>query len=167
MPLLTLTTDISEKDFLVGAIKGQLLRYQPDLNIIDITHSLTAFNYPQAAYVCRNAIKNFPIGTYHLMLINIFDEDPEYMLLAEHNGHFIGCADNGLLTMILEEHPQKVVGLELDKNIQKSSLFFTNVFAKALHELQNGKTIEEVGNSNIKIREKNPLKPLVGDNWIE
>ena len=41
------------------------------------------------------------------------------MLLAEHNGHYIGCADNGLLTMILEEVPQKVVALALDKTAPK------------------------------------------------
>ena len=74
MPLLTMITDIGEQDFLSGAIKGQFLRYQQDINIIDITHALSAFNYPQAAYVARNAIKNYPTGTFHLILVNIFDE---------------------------------------------------------------------------------------------
>ena len=112
MPLLTLITDIGEKDFLPGAIKGQLLRYDQNIQVIDITHSLSAFNYPQTAYIFRNAIRNFPTGTFHLILVNIFDDKPDHMLLAEHNGHFIGCADNGLLTMILEDMPQKVVALE-------------------------------------------------------
>ncbi len=167
MPLLTLTTDIGEKDFLAGAIKGQLLRYQQDFNIIDITHSLSAFNYPQAAYICRHAIRNFPSGTFHLILVNIFDEASDYLLLAEHNGHFIGCADNGLLTMILGEEPQKVVKVALDQQTQKSTLFFTNAFAKAVHGLHNGKTIEEVGDVEVKIKVKNALRPMVGDNWIE
>ena len=167
MHLLTMISDIGEQDFLAGAIKGQFLRYQQDINIIDITHSLSAFNYPQAAYVCRNAIKNYPTGTFHLILVNIFDEKLDHMLLAEHNGHFIGCADNGLLTMILEELPQKIVSLELDKISQKSTLFCTNVFAKAFHELSNGKTIEEVGDVNVQIVEKNPLRPIIGDDYIE
>ncbi len=167
MPLITLITDIGEKDFLAGAIKGQLLRYQQDLNIIDITHSLSPFNYPQAAYVARNAIKNFPTGTFHLILVNIFDEKTDHLLLAEHNGHFIGCADNGLLSMILEEEPQKVVSLVLDPNTQNSTLFFTNVFAKAIHELNNGKTIEEVGVINNQIKIKHHLQPSHGDDWLE
>ena len=167
MSLLTFTSDIGEHDFLTGAIKGQLLQYQNDLRIIDITHSLPPFNYPQAAYVCRNAIRNFPSGTFHLILVNLFDTNPDHMILAEHNGHFIGCADNGLLTMILEEPPQKVVGLNLDPINQKSTLFCTSIFAKAMHELNQGKNIEEVGNPNIEIKVKNPLKPLVGEDWIE
>lgn len=167
MPLVTLITDIGEKDFLTGAIKGQLLRYEQNLNIIDVSHSLSAFNYPQAAYVCRNAIRNFPSGTFHLILVNIFDEKTDHLLLAEHNGHFIGCANNGLLTMILEEEPQKIVGLAPDNNIPKNTLMLTNVFAKALYELHNGKTIEEVGDPNIELKIKNPLRPYVGEDWIE
>ncbi len=167
MPLLTFTSDIGEQDFLTGAIKGQLLQYQQDLNIIDISHALSPFNYPQAAYVCRNAIRNYPTGTFHLILVNIFDEKPDHMILAEHNGHFICCADNGMLTMILEEMPQKAIALSLEKSHQKSTLFCTSVFAKALHELHNGKTIEELGDPSITIKVKNPLKPLLGDNWIE
>src|SRR5262245_58879156 len=145
MPLLTLTSDIGQHDFLAGAVKGQLLQVNNNFTIIDITHRLSPFNYPQAAYVCRNAIKNFPTGTFHLILVNLFDERPEHLIVAEHNGHYIGCADNGLLTMILEELPQKVVGLSLDKTTQKNTLYCIAVFAKAFSELQSGKTIEEVG----------------------
>lgn len=167
MNIVTLTSDIGKQDFLTGAIKGQLLRYRTDLNIIDITHSLYAFNYPQAAYVARHSLRNFPTGTFHLVLVNIFDEKIHHMLLAEHNGHFIGCPDNGLLTMILEEMPQKVVKLPLDKNAPKNTLFYTNAFAKAISELIDGKTIEEVGEITSDIEIKKPLKPMVGDNFIE
>ena len=167
MPLLTLTSDIGDQDFLAGAIKGQLLQSGNDLTIIDITHSLSPFNYPQAAYVCRNAIKNFAPGTFHLVLVNLFDEKREHVLLAEHNGHYIGCADNGLLTMILEEPPQKVVALHLGKTNQKNTIFCVNVFAKAFNELLSGKKIEEVGDPSVSIEIKNPLKPLLGNDWIE
>ena len=167
MPLLTLTSDIGQQDFLVGAIKGRLQQGEENFNIIDITHQLSPFNYPQAAYVCRNAIKNFPEGTFHLVLVNLFDEKPEHMLLAEHNGHILGCADNGLLTMILEEVPQKVVALAMDKTEQKNTLYCMTVFTKAFNELLRGKKIEELGDAGISIRVKNPLRPLLGNNWIE
>jgi S-adenosylmethionine hydrolase len=167
MPLLTLTSDIGQQDFLVAAVKGQLLQSNAAFNIIDITHHLSPFNYPQAAYVCRNAIKNFPAGCFHLVLVNLFDEKPEHMLLAEHNGHFIGCADNGLLTMILEEVPQKVVALVLDKTQQKNTLYCTTIFANAFMQLIAGKAIEEIGDTAVAIQVKNPLKPMLGNNWIE
>jgi hypothetical protein len=167
MPLLTLTSDIGQHDFLAGAVKGQLLQQAPFFTLVDITHQLSPFNYPQAAYVCRNAIKNFQPGTFHLVMVNLFDEKPEHLLLAEHNGHFIGCADNGLLTMILEEVPQKVVALQLEKTQQKNTLYCTAVFGRAFYEVHNGKRLEEVGDASVSIRVKNPLRPLLGNNWME
>ena len=167
MPLLTLTSDIGQQDFLIGAVKGQLLQTNPAFSLIDITHNLSPFNYPQSAYVCRNAIKNFPPGTFHLILVNLFDEKPEHLLMAEHNGHFIGCADNGLLTMILEEVPQKTVALALDKNQQKNTLYCASVFAHAFNKLLTGKKIEEIGDAGVSIHVKNPLRPMLGNDYIE
>lgn len=167
MPIVTLTSDIGVQDFMPGAIKGQLLSENSNFNCIDITHLLSPFNYPQAAYVCRNAINNFPKGTFHLVLVNLFDEKPEHLLIIEHNGQYIGCADNGLITMILEETPQKVVGLPLNVTQQKNTLYCVNVFAKAFQKISSGVAMEELGNTDVSIRVKNPLRPMLGADWME
>lgn len=167
MPIVTLTSDIGMQDFMPGAIKGQLLQENEHFNIADITHLLSPFNYPQAAYICRNAIRNFPKGSFHLVLVNLFDEKPEHLLLIEHDGQYIGCADNGLITMILEETPQKVVALELEKTAPKNTLYCASVFAKAINAIVQGKKIEEVGDDSVSIRVKNPLRAMLGQDWIE
>jgi len=167
MPLITLTSDIGPQDFLVGAIKGQLLTVNAGFNIVDISHNLSPFNYPQAAYVCRNAIKNFPDETFHLVLVNLFDQRPEHLLLIKHNNQYIGCADNGLITMILEELPQKVIALPLNKSSQKNTLYCASVFANAFQQILSGKDLEEIGDYSISIEVKNHLRPLLGNNWIE
>ncbi|HUS02285.1 MAG TPA: SAM-dependent chlorinase/fluorinase [Chitinophagaceae bacterium] len=167
MPLLTLTSDIGSQDFLVGAIKGQLLSANPTFNIVDISNNLSPFNYPQAAYVCRNAIKNFPEGTFHLVLVNLFDQRPEHLLLVNYNNQYIGCADNGLITMILEEVPQSIVALSLNKSAQKNTLYCASVFAEAFDKILRGEAFETIGDPNISIEVKNPLRALLGNNWIE
>jgi S-adenosylmethionine hydrolase len=167
MPLLTLTSDIGQQDFLVGAVKGQLLQVNSGFTIVDISHNLSPFNYPQAAYVCRNAIKSFPAGTFHIVLINLFDHRPDHLLLTKHNDQYIGCADNGLITMILEEVPREIVALSLSKSAQKNTLYCATVLANAFHEICNGKTIDEIGDPSVSIEVKNPLRPLLGNNWIE
>ena len=167
MPLITLTSDIGSQDFLVGAIKGQLLGINPNFNIVDISHDLSPFNYPQAAYVCRNAIKNFPDGTFHLVLVNLFDQRPEHLLLINYNNQYIGCADNGLITMILEEVPQNIVAISLNKSAQKNTLYCASVFAKAFDQILAGEKFENIGDQNISIEVKNPLRALLGNNWIE
>jgi S-adenosyl-L-methionine hydrolase (adenosine-forming) len=167
MPVITLTSDIGQQDFLAGAIKGRLLQANPQAQIVDISHGLSPFNYPQAAYVCRNAIKNFAPGTFHLVLVNLFDDKPEHLLLAQHNGHYIGCADNGLLTMILEELPQKVTALPLSKQVTRNTLHCASVFAAAINQIAAGGSLSSVGDETISIQVKNPMQPLLGSNWME
>jgi S-adenosylmethionine hydrolase len=167
MALITLTSDIGRQDFLTGAVKGQLLQINPQFTIVDISHELSPFNYPQAAYVCRNAIKNFPQKTLHIVLVNLFDKRAGHLLFIEHKGQYIGCADNGLITMILEETPEKIVALSLDPSEQKNTLYCARIFAKAYQNILEGKMIEECGDADISIEVKNPLRPLLGEKFIE
>jgi hypothetical protein len=167
MAVITLTSDIGRQDFLTGAVKGQLLQINNQFTILDISHELSPFNYPQAAYVCRNAIKNFSPKTFHIVMVNLFDKRPDHLLFIEHDGQYIGCADNGLITMILEEAPQKVVAISLSPSEQKNTLYCARAFAKAYQDILSGKTFEEIGNTNLTIEVKNPLRPLLGDKFIE
>lgn len=166
MAIVTLTTDIGNQDYLVGAVKGKLLQANKQFNIIDITHHLSPFNYPQAAYVAGHAIENFPSGSFHIVLVNLFDNKPEHMLLAYHNDQYIACADNGLLTMILEDEPQMVVALPMDGTRQKNTLYCTEVIANAFEELIKGKDFKSIGKP-VDIQIKRSFKPKLGPDYIE
>lgn len=167
MPLLTLTSDIGTQDFLVGAVKGQLLQINTSFAIIDITHQVSPFNYPQAAYVCRNALKNFPPFTYHIILVNLFEQKPQQLLLAYYNNQYIFCADNGLLSMIVEGKPELVMGLLLDKAGIKDTFYCVTVIGHAINDIASGKALQEIGVPDVSYLEKNHLRPLLGDDWIE
>jgi S-adenosylmethionine hydrolase len=167
MPLVTLTSDIGEQDYLVGAVKGRLLRINPEFRIVDITHKLSPFNYPQAAYVCRNAIKNFPEYTYHIVLVNLFESKPEQLLFAYHRDQYIITADNGLMPMILEEKPEMLIGVPLEKTAIKNTLYCMDVAAKAITQLMNGDPVQKIGIPDVGYEEKNPLRPTTGESWIE
>jgi S-adenosyl-L-methionine hydrolase (adenosine-forming) len=167
MPLLTLTSDIGERDYLSAAIKGRLLSINPEFKLIDVSHSITPFNYPQAAYVCRNALKNFPEFSYHIILVNLFEKKPEKLLLAFHHNQYILCADNGLLTMILEEKPEMVMGIQLEKNKEKNTLYCVDVLGKTINRLINGEAIQNIGQADTSYIEKNPLRPAIGEDWID
>ncbi len=167
MPILTLTSDIGIQDFMPAAIKGQILQINTGFQIIDVTHLLSPFNYPQAAYIIRNAIKNFPAGTFHLVLLNLFDEKADHILIIEHNGSYIGCADNGLITMILEEPPQKIVAIPVGKNVAINVLYYAKLFATSFSKIAAGASFADIGDINVSINVKNPLRPMLGSNWIE
>lgn len=167
MPLVTLTSDIGEQDYLVGATKGRLLRINPEFQIIDITHKLSPFNYPQASYVCRNAIKNFPEFTFHIVLVNLFESKPEQLLFAFYKDQYLICADNGLLSMITEEKPEMVLGVPLEKSAIKNTLYCIDVAAKAITQLTNGEPVQNIGIPDPSYIEKHPLRPTLGEDWME
>lgn len=167
MPLLTLTSDIGQQDYLVSAVKAQLLQINPEFNIVDISHTIPPFNYPQAAYVCRSAIRNFPPFTYHIILVNLFEKKPEQLLLAFHNNQYFLCADNGLLTMILEGKPEMVIGIPLDKMAIKNTIYCTDVMGKVIHQLISGTSIQSIGIPDVNYLEKHHLRPLLDNHWIE
>ena len=167
MPLLTLTSDIGHQDYLVGAIKAQLLQVNPSFIIIDVSHTISPFNYPQAAYICRSAFKNFPEFSYHIILVNLFEKKPEQLLLAFHKNQYYLCADNGLLNMILEESPEMVIGIPLDKMANKNTLYCAGVMAKVVNQLLQGEPIQNIGVPDVMYTEKNHLRPLLDNSWIE
>ena len=167
MPLVTLTSDIGLQDYLVGAIKGRLYSVNPAFNIADITHHLPPFNYPQAAYICRNAIYNFPAHTFHIVLINLFDQKPQQLLLCYHNNQYILCADNGFITMILQGKPELVIGLPPATTYSLDALGCAQVFGKVINQVHNGTSVRELGEPDVDVIEKNHLRPLLGENWIE
>lgn len=167
MPLLTLTSDIGSPDYLVGVIKAQLLQINPEFQVVDISHNIPPFNYPQAAYVCRSAIRNFPDFTYHLILVNLFEKKPEQLLLAFHQNQYLLCADNGLLTMILEDKPEMVIGIPLDKSKPRNTIYLTEVMGKAVNQLVNGESIRDIGNADVPYIEKRHLRPALDEGFIE
>lgn len=167
MALITLTSDFGLRDYIAGAVKGQLLQIDPEFRIHDITHEVAPFNYPQAAYICRNAIWQFPEKTYHIILVNLFEQKPEHILLACLNGQYIFCANNGLLHMILPAKPDLIVGIPLDKNEIKNTLYCSRRIGQVIHALESGESPESLGDPNISYIEKNELRPLLGDNYIE
>jgi S-adenosylmethionine hydrolase len=167
MPIITLTTDIGQQDYLVAAVKGQLYSGNEQVTIVDISHQLSSFNYPQAAYFCDSAFKHFPEKSFHIVLVNMFDEKPVRMLLAYHNNQYIACADNGLLTMIIDGTPQKVVGLALPGKERPTTLTCTKVIADAYRLIAAGKEMETIGDAEIEIVEKLRLKYVTSPTSME
>ncbi len=167
MPLLTLTSDIGEQDYLAGAVKGVLLKQDPSFQLIDISHQLSPFNDPQSAYVVRNAIKQFPAGTFHIVLVNLFQYKPDHLLMVHHNDQYLCLADNGLITMILEETPQEVVALQMDKSSARNTLACTEVFGRAIQQISAGKKLQETGDASVSIQVRNPLRPITTNQYIE
>lgn len=165
MPILTLTSDIGQRDFLVGAIKGQLLSVIPNLQVVDITHYLSKTNFPLAAYTCSNAFRYYPPGTVHLMLVNLFENSPKHFLICKYKDQFLACPDNGLLTMITGVKPNEMVAISLEQH--QTLLEITQELAFKLAELLEENSLKSIGLPIQDIEEKYPLKASIGADWID
>jgi len=166
MPILTLTTDIGQQDYLVGAIKGQFVQADAGCNTIDISHHLLPYNYLQAAYVCSNAFRHYPVGAFHVVIVNLFESNTHEMLLAIHNDQYIACPNNGVLTMITGAKPTRLVSLPVTSPT-KTLLDFTAVVAQAFKYINTGAALESVGLPPANLVEKYPLRSTIGGDWME
>ena len=155
------------QDYLVGAIKGLLWQDCPGCHVADISHHISPFNLPQATYICKSAFAWYPAGTFHMVLINLFDKKADHVLLAEWNGQYIGCADNGLITMITGGQAIKVLKLQLDTSQPRNTFTIIKRFNQALKALQQGQPWEQIGTPATDITVKNNLQPLTGEDYIE
>lgn len=165
MPLVTLSTDIGQQDFIVGAIKGQLFATISSVQVADISHQLPQLNYAHAAYICKNAIQFFPENTFHIILINVFENPVHHFVIAQYQNQYLICPDNGIITMIMNEKSTTIAHLHLKD--AKNILQITQQIAHTIQQLTNGKLLSELSIINQPIVEKSMLKAMIGINWIE
>ena len=84
MGCITLLSDFGLADASVASAKGILIQHKPLANIIDISHQVEPFHLQQAAYLLLAAYSNFPKGTCHVLLFDIFSDNTPTMLLCEN-----------------------------------------------------------------------------------
>jgi S-adenosylmethionine hydrolase len=166
-PLITLSSDIGQPDFLVGAIKAHLLRINPDFHLVDITHQIPPFHFSQAAYVCGTATSQFPAFTYHLLLISLYEQKSAQLLLAYHQEQYYLSADNGLLTMMLGEKPEIVMGIPFPTDHTPNTLEIATLMGRAVQQLVEGRSILSIGIPDVPYLEKRPLRPIIQADYID
>ena len=117
MAVLTLLTDFGYRDHYVAALKARLLRLAPTLPVFDLTHGIEPYNIGHAAHVLRAVLPDFAPGTVHLVAVNDYGyrgaeaiAAPSWFA-AEHAGQYLVAADNGLLPLVCDGVPERLVQL--------------------------------------------------------
>jgi S-adenosylmethionine hydrolase len=102
MAIITLLTDFGLRDHFVGALKGVLLKLNPELTLVDISHMIPPQDIYSGAFTLNQACFYFPAGTIHLAVVDPGVGSTRKALAVSAGGHFFVAPDNGLLTHILE-----------------------------------------------------------------
>ena len=163
MAIITLTTDFGEKDHFAGSIKGAIYTEIPDVKIVDISHSVSPFNVPEAAYIIQNAYSSFPKGTIHVIGIDS-ELNPENKHIAVLlDDHYFICANNGIMSMICSDiAPQKIVEINIHDKIE-TSFPVLDVFVKVACHIARGGTLEVIGKVINTIKPIKNLIPFVNE----
>ncbi|MEO1032647.1 MAG: SAM-dependent chlorinase/fluorinase [Bacteroidota bacterium] len=163
MAIITLTTDFGEKDHFAGAIKGAIYSELSDVNIVDVSHSVSPFNISEAAYIILNAYSSFPKGTIHIIGIDS-ELSPENKHIAlKLDDHYFICANNGIMSMICAEIvPEKIVEINIHDKIE-TNFPVLDVFVKVACHIARGGTLEIIGKVINTIKPIKNLIPFVND----
>jgi S-adenosyl-L-methionine hydrolase (adenosine-forming) len=99
-PMITLTTDFGLNDHFVGTLKGVILNIVPEVEIVDICHSVQAFDVLDGALTLAQAYSYFPSGTVHLVVVDPGVGTARRPILVTSDRHHFVAPDNGVLSMI-------------------------------------------------------------------
>jgi S-adenosyl-L-methionine hydrolase (adenosine-forming) len=102
-PIITLTTDYGTNDHLVGVLKGVILKINPEVTIIDITHAVTPYDLLDGALAIGSAYAYFPPRTIHVVIVDPgVGTERRPILVSGQNQYFI-APDNGVLSGVYEK----------------------------------------------------------------
>jgi len=107
--IITLTTDYGTNDHLVGTLKGVILRINPDVTIVDITHNVTPFDLLDGALAIGAAYSYFPPKTVHMVVVDPGVGTERRPLLVSAGNQYFVAPDNGVLSVIYEREPEGLV----------------------------------------------------------
>jgi S-adenosylmethionine hydrolase len=99
-PIITLTTDFGINDHFVGTMKGVILNIAPDAAIVDISHSVQAFDVLDGALTVAQAYSYFPTGTVHVVVVDPGVGTARRPIIASSDGHHFVAPDNGVLSLV-------------------------------------------------------------------
>jgi len=157
--IIALLTDFGNKDWFVGTMKAVIMRINPNVKIIDITHEITPQDIRQAGFVLWNAYKYFPEKTIFVCVVDPGVGSERKIIAVETPKYIFIAPDCGLLDFVLSEvQILKAVYVE-NKNYfldEISSTFHgRDIFAPVSAHISRGVDLSEMGSeASLKVPEK-------------
>ena len=102
-PIITLTTDYGTGDHLVGVMKGVILSINPEVTIVDITHSVIAHDILDGTLAIGEAYKYFPPKTIHLVVVDPGVGTQRRPILVAGGLQYFIAPDNGVLSSVYDQ----------------------------------------------------------------
>lgn len=166
-PVITLLSDWGLTDHYVASVKGAILRRLPGAMIVDISHSIEHFNIRQGSFIFRQAFSQFPEGTIHILALDTIESLKQAHVVVKAQGHYFIGADNGLIPLVLDAEPEKIILLQVPQDTGYFTFPARDRFAKVACHLAEGKPLEELGETIPKLNIKILMKAVIEKDMIK
>jgi S-adenosyl-L-methionine hydrolase (adenosine-forming) len=113
-PLITLITDFGLTDIYVGVIKGVIAQVNPELSVIDLTHTIPPQNIALASFQLGNAYPYFAANTVHIVVVDPGVGGQRRAIACQTDAGFFVGPDNGVLSSALQQ-ASTVTAVELNQ----------------------------------------------------
>ncbi|TFH14585.1 hypothetical protein E4H04_09950 [Candidatus Bathyarchaeota archaeon] len=102
MKAITLLTDYGITDSYVAEVKGAILKINPDVAIIDISHDVGNYDIASGAFHMARAAPYFPEGTVHVGVVDPGVGSSRKAIIVKAGSMWFVGPDNGLLAPAAE-----------------------------------------------------------------
>lgn len=99
-PIVTLTTDFGLNDHFVGTVKGVILSIAPETEIVDICHSVQAYDILDGALALAQSYSYFPTHTVHVVVVDPGVGSARRPIIASSDKYNFIAPDNGVLSLM-------------------------------------------------------------------
>jgi len=114
--IITLLTDFGTKDPYVGAMKGVILRINPNAVVVDISHEIAPQDVTEAAFKMLGYIPFFPRGTIHVCVVDPGVGSKRRAVAVQTSDSYLVGPDNGVFTLASKKFGcERAVALENKK----------------------------------------------------
>jgi len=148
--IVTLTTDFTTTGPYAAAMKGVILAGAPGVTIVDITHDVPPGNILAGAFTLAHAIRFFPPGTVHCVVIDPTVGSDRRILAARYGGQVVIFPDNGVITVVDQTMPLEAIHVLRDERHFQSrthsrTFHGRDVIAPAAASAVGGTAVEKFG----------------------
>ncbi len=161
--IITLTTDFGLNDHFVGTVKGVILNIFPDVQIVDISHSVQAFDVLDGALTIAQSYSYFPSGTVHMVVVDPGVGTARRPILVTSDRHHFVAPDNGVLSMVYAKeerlHIRHVTAEHYSLQPVSNTFHARDIFAPIAAWLAKGVDPEKFGDEITDFVKFNAPKP--------
>lgn len=147
-PPVVLLTDFGWS-YYAGVMKGVILRYCPEAQIVDLSHEVSAQNIREGAWILASTFSHFPSGSVFLAIVDPGVGTKRQALAVEAGQYYFVGPDNGLLFPAISQAGLRQAVAGPVPASASATFHGRDVFAPLAGRIAAGKELSQLGTPTV------------------